>query len=170
MKTGTLLRKQAAAILAVILMISLFAIPAFAEEATTAPATEAATEAVTEAATEAVTGSTESSTDAGTDTNTGSTTDTEDKGLTQEQIISLCILGGLVLVAIVLCIIFHKKVKQFLRVYKSEAGKIAWLPWEQTRKSTWVVLVVLILSALAICLIDFGLSKGFIAFVDLFKA
>ncbi len=95
--------------------------------------------------------------------------DAAKKGLTTKQIVTISILGGLLLVCAVLCIIFREKVKKFLRVYKSEAKKIVWMPWDQTKKSTLVVLVVLVICALAICLTDFGLSKGFLAFMNLFS-
>jgi preprotein translocase SecE subunit len=72
-------------------------------------------------------------------------------------------------VAVVLCIKFWDKIKKFLRVYKSEAGKIVWLPWSQTKKSTLVVLVLLVAFAVAIALIDLGLSEAFLAFIGLFQ-
>ncbi|MBQ7347148.1 MAG: preprotein translocase subunit SecE [Clostridia bacterium] len=79
------------------------------------------------------------------------------------------IIGVVVLaVAVVLCIKFREKIKKFLRVYKSEVKKIVWLPWDQTRKSTWVVLVVLFICAAVICLLDFGLGHGILAFINLF--
>ena len=129
MKTGTLLTKWAAAFLAAMLMIFLFAIPAFAAE-------EAAEEG---------------------------------KGINTGLIIGL-IVGAVVLaIAVVLCIKFREKIGKFFRVYKSEAKKIVWLPWNQTKKSTLVVLVVLIICAVAICLIDLALSKSFLKFVELFS-
>ena len=86
-----------------------------------------------------------------------------------EKIVLLAIFGVILVAAIVLCIIFREKVGKFLRVYKSESKKIVWLSWDQTKKSTLVVLVVLVACAVAICLIDLGLSQGFIAFINLFK-
>ncbi|MBQ8432079.1 MAG: preprotein translocase subunit SecE [Clostridia bacterium] len=86
-----------------------------------------------------------------------------------ETWILLGIFGVLLIAAIVLCVIFREKVGKFLRVYKSESKKIVWLTWNQTKKSTLVVLVVLVVCAVAICLIDLGLSQGFIAFINLFK-
>ena len=69
----------------------------------------------------------------------------------------------------ILGIKFREKIKKFLRVYKSESKKIVWLPWDQTKKSTLVVCVVLIVCAAVICLLDVGLSKGFLAFIGLFS-
>ena len=129
MKTGNLFKKWTAALVAVLMMISLFAIPAFAAE-------EAAEEG---------------------------------KGINTGLIIGL-IVGAVVLaIAVVLCIKFREKIGKFFRVYKSEAKKIVWLPWNQTKKSTLVVLVVLIIFAVAICLIDLALSKSFLKFVELFS-
>ena len=129
MKTGNLFKKWTAALVAVLMMISLFAIPAFAAE-------EAAEEG---------------------------------KGINTGLIIGL-IVGAVVLaIAVVLCIKFREKIGKFFRVYKSEAKKIVWLPWNQTKKSTLVVLVVLIICAVAICLIDLALSKSFLKFVELFS-
>ena len=129
MKTGNLFKKWTAALVAVLMMISLFAIPAFAAE-------EAAEEG---------------------------------KGINTGLIIGL-IVGAVVLaIAVVLCIKFREKLGKFFRVYKSEAKKIVWLPWNQTKKSTLVVLVVLIIFAVAICLIDLALSKSFLKFVELFS-
>ena len=128
MKTGNLFKKWTAALVAVLMMISLFAIPAFAAEET-AP---------------------------------------EEKGINTGLIIGL-IIGAVVLaVVVILCIKFREKIGKFFRVYKSEAKKIVWLPWSQTKKSTLVVLVVLILCAVAICLIDLALSRSFLKFVELF--
>ena len=130
MKTGNLFKKWTAVLCAVLMMISLFAIPVFADEA--APATD-------------------------------------NKGLSTGTIVGLIVAAVLLVVAIVLCIVFREKIGKFFRVYKSEIKKIVWLPWSQTKKSTLVVLVVLIICAIAICLIDLGLSKGFLAFIKLFS-
>ena len=128
MKTVNLLKKGAAVLLSALLMMTLFAIPAFADEATT----------------------------------------TESKGLSTTAI-SWIVVGAVVLVAgTVLCIVFREKLKKGLRVYKSEVKKVVWLPWEQTRKNTVVVIIILVICAAAICLLDFGLSKGILAFINLF--
>ena len=130
MKTGTLFKKWTAVLCAVLMMISLFAIPAFADEATDSA---------------------------------------EKSGISTGLIIGL-IIGAVVLaVAVVLCIKFRENIGKFFRVYKSEAKKIVWLPWSQTKKSTLVVLVVIIAFAVAICLIDLALSKSFLKFVELFS-
>ena len=88
--------------------------------------------------------------------------------LKTETIIALVIAAVLLAVAVVLCIKFRENIKKFLRVYKSELKKVVWLPWNQTRKSSLVVLVVMLAFAVAIGLLDWGLGEGFLAFVDLF--
>ena len=123
-----LMKKWMLALTAMLLVISLFAIPAFAHE----------NDAVEETA----------------------------KTMTTAEIVWLCIGGAAVLAAIVLCIIFREKVAKFFRVYNSERKKIVWLPWNQTKKSTWVVLVVLVAAAAAICLLDFALFRGLSKLVE----
>jgi len=131
MKTGTLFKKWTAALCAVLMMISLFAIPAFADEAT----------------------------DAG----------QEASKISTGTLIGLIIGAVVLVVAVILCIRFRENIGKFFRVYKSETKKIVWLPWSQTKKSTLVVLVVLIAFAVAICLIDLALSRSFLKFVELFS-
>ncbi len=128
MKKGTTLKRWVTLLLAVVLTVSLFAIPAFADAEET-PA----------------------------------------KKLSTGAIIGIVVAAVVLVVAVVLCIKFWDKIAKFLRVYKSEAKKIVWLPWDQTKKSTLVVIVVLIVCAAAICLIDLGLQNGFLAFIKLFQ-
>ena len=128
MKTGILFKKWAAVLVAALMMISLFAVPAFAEEAAT-----------------------------------------ENKGINTGLLIGLIIAAVVLVVAVILCIRFRENIGKFFRVYKSEAKKVVWLPWNQTKKSTLVVLVVIIAFAVAICLIDLALSRSFLKFVELFS-
>ncbi len=94
--------------------------------------------------------------------------DTAKKGLSVGAYIGIGIGVAALIAAVVLCIKFREKIGKFLRTYKSETKKISWLSWEQTRKSTWVVLVVLLICAAVICLLDFGLGHGILAFINLF--
>ena len=175
MKKGTLFTKWIAVLCAMLLTVSLFAIPAFAD--TTAAETEADT-TVTEEVTDADTSdettadtSDETSADEEETTGSGSGTTTnknEKKGLSTQTIVWLIVAAVVVVVGVVLGIKFRERIKKFLRVYKSEAKKIVWLPWDQTKKSTIVVIIVLLICAAAICLLDFGLSKGILAFINLF--
>ena len=95
--------------------------------------------------------------------------ETAKKGLPTSAIVGIIIAAVLVVVAVVLCIVFREKLKKLFKVYKSEVKKIVWLPWDQTKKSTAVVLVALIVCATVICLLDLGLGKGILAIIDLFK-
>ena len=163
MKTGNLLKRWSVAIVALLLTVVLFAIPAFAEDTTDVTTAEETT--VEEVTTEAETDHEEDTT--GSAASTDNKTE-EKKGMSTQTIITLCIFGVLIVAAVVLGIIFREKVGKFLRVYKSEAKKIVWLPWDQTKKSTLVVLIVLVVCALAICLLDFALGQGYLAFLKLF--
>ncbi len=88
--------------------------------------------------------------------------------MTTNQIVWLVVGGVLLVAAVVLGIIFREKLAKFFRVYKNECKKITWLSWKETRKSTLVVLVLLIACAAAISLLDFALSKSIFAFFNLF--
>ncbi len=80
------------------------------------------------------------------------------------------IIGVVALIAaVVLCIVFRKKLAKLFRVYKSEVKKIVWFPWAQTRKSTLLVWIVLLISAVVICLLDLGLGEGFRAILGKIK-
>ncbi|MBE6602493.1 MAG: preprotein translocase subunit SecE [Ruminococcaceae bacterium] len=94
--------------------------------------------------------------------------ESEKKGLTTGQIVGIIIAAVVVIVAVVLCIKFREKLSKFFRVYKSEVKKIVWLPWNQTLKSSYVVTIMLIVCAAAICLLDVCLSNLFKAFIKLF--
>ena len=131
-------------LLVVLLTFSLFAIPAFAHDGAEVVTDEHGHDASVHA--------------------------TESAGLSTGEMIGLIISGVVLLVLVVLGIKFREKVAKFFRVYKSESKKIVWLPWNQTLKSTYVVLVVMVICAVVICALDIGLNTGFRAFIDLFGA
>ena len=131
-------------LLVVLLTFSLFASPAFAHDGTEVVTDEHGHDASVHA--------------------------TESAGLSTGEMIGLIISGVVLLVLVVLGIKFREKVAKFFRVYKSESKKIVWLPWNQTLKSTYVVLVVMVICAVVICALDIGLNTGFRAFIDLFGA
>ncbi|MBQ7335615.1 MAG: preprotein translocase subunit SecE [Clostridia bacterium] len=131
MKTGKLLHRWIAAISAALLMISLFALPVFADDATT---------------------------------------ETEPQGLSTAAWVWIIIGAVLLVAAVVLGIKFREQIVKGLRVMKSEFKKVSWLSWEQTRKSTRVVILVLLACAIVICLLDLGLSKGFLAMISAFQS
>ena len=51
-----------------------------------------------------------------------------------------------------------QKIAKFFKDYKSEIGKISWMPRKDLVRSTLVVLAVLIVASLAIGLLDYGFS------------
>ena len=80
------------------------------------------------------------------------------KGLSTGAIVSLCIAGALVVLAVVLCIIKREKVKESLKSYKSEMKKIVWYSREQTVHSSIVVIVCIVFIGAVIAALDFGFS------------
>ena len=162
MKTGKLLTKWLAVLCAAMLMISLFAIPVFAEDTTVADTTESTVESTTESTAESESKTEESTTGAGSSNSTSKNEPADNTAL-----IVWIIVGAVVLiVAVVLCIKFREKIVKGLRVYKSEFKKVSWLSWKDTKKSSLVVLGVLIACAVVICVLDLGLSKGLLAMIQ----
>ena len=63
---------------------------------------------------------------------------------------------------------FSTRVKDGWQGFKSDLRKISWLPWDQTRKNSIVVAVLVLVSMLFIGLLDFAFSKGIVAISGLF--
>ena len=173
MKTGTLLRRWSAALIAVLLMISLFAIPAFAEGETDPMETTAETTGETTDETTAETdgeteGETEKETEKETEAETGDEKD-EKKGLSTGAIVGIVIGAVIVIAGVILCVKFREKLAKAFRVYKSECKKIVWLSWDQTKKNTLIVIVVLVIFAAVIIVLDYLLQGAFLGFFKLFK-
>ena len=174
-----------AALLSLLMLFSAFAIPAFAEDATTAEETTAAetveeTEAGSDAESESETAAdseTESATEASTTTaaTTKEETTTEDKDAAEAAkqqktrgIINLCV-GAAILVALaVLIIVYRAKIPTWWKGLKSECGKITWCPKEKLKKNTIVVVIIILVIAVAIGVLDFVFSRGMILLGDLF--
>ena len=127
-----LLNRTLALVCAVLMMISLFALPAFAHEGHDHEGEEVV----------------------------------EEQGLSTVAIVWIVIGGVLVVAGVVLGIKYREKIVKALRVYKSEFKKVSWLSWKDTKKSSLVVLGVLVACALVICLLDLGLSKGLLAMIQ----
>ena len=136
-----LFNRTLALICAVLMMISLFALPAFAHEGEDHDHEETTTAAADAAA-------------------------TESKGLSTAAIVWIVIGGVVVVAGVVLGIKYREKIAKTLRVYKSEFKKVSWLSWKDTKKSSLVVLGVLVACTLVICLLDLGLSKGLLELVQ----
>ena len=58
---------------------------------------------------------------------------------------------------------FSERIKASFRSLKSEVKKIVWSPWNQVRKNTLVVVVVIVASAAVIGVLDYAFSQGLIA-------
>ena len=69
--------------------------------------------------------------------------------------VSLCIAGGLVLIAVVLCIVKRQKLAEALRAYRSEMKKITWYSWKNVVRGTVFVLVAVVAIAAVVGLLDF---------------
>lgn len=133
-----LFNRTLALICAVLMMISLFALPAFAHE--------------------------------GEDHDHDHEEEVVEEGLSTAAIVWIVIGGVLVVAGVVLGIKYREKIAKGLRVYKSEFKKVSWLSWKDTRKSSLVVLGVLVACALVICLLDLGLYKGLLALIQALRS
>ncbi len=90
--------------------------------------------------------------------------------LTLGEVIVLGVLLAILVAAVVLMLKKREKTASVVREYESEVKRITWLSWKDTKKSTVVVLIGLVVCATVICFLDLGLSKGFLEFVKLFQA
>ena len=68
--------------------------------------------------------------------------------------VSLCIAAGLILVAVIICIIKHEKLAEALRAYRSEMKKITWYSWKNVVRGTIFVLVTVVAIAAVVGLLD----------------
>ncbi len=99
-------------------------------------------------------------------------TNKEAKGLlgilTVGEIIVLGILVAILVAAIVFVLKKKERAAKMVSEYESEIKRITWLSWKDTKKSTVVVLIGMVVCAAVISLLDVGLAKGFLAFITLF--
>lgn len=174
MMLNTKLRRTSLALIAVVLMLSVFAMTAFAEDEILMAGSESdqvldvqAPEADEELETGSAAAGTEETTpvkDETTDEHAGHDHDhedeTEDEGFTTSDLVLLIIFGVALIAVIVVCIIKREQVGKFLRSLKSEFKKIVWSPWNQVRKNTIVVIVVVVAIAVVIGLLDFLFGHG----------
>ena len=184
MMLNTKLRRTALVSLVVVLMLSVFAMTAFAEDVAlitstnagesvdvaTAPEADADLEVGTVVADEEVKAEDATEVEASDATTTGTVTEDEhdhdheeeaaDEGFTTSDLVLLIIFGVAVIVCAILCVIKREKVGKFLRGLKSEFKKIVWSPWNQVKKNVIVVIVVVIVLAVVIGLLDFLFGHG----------
>lgn len=79
------------------------------------------------------------------------------------------ILGAILVAVVVLGLRNRARVGKIAGEYESEVKRVTWLSWAETKRSTIVVLIALVLCALIIGLLDLGLGKGILAFIGLFQ-
>ena len=163
----------AAVLLTLAMLLSLCAIPVFAEEAGTEAATEVATVADTSEGTEAVTSATTDKETSGTSETSKETTkvtetDTTDESIAAAEkkdrltrgIINLGVGALLLVVLAILCIKFRNKIPGWWKALKSECGKIAWCSKDKLKKNTIVVVLIILLIVVAVAILDFVFSEG----------
>ena len=89
--------------------------------------------------------------------------------LTLGEVIVLGVLVAILAAVLVFLLKNREKTASVIREYESEAKRITWLSWKDTKKSSIVVIIGLVVCSTIICFLDLGLSTGFFAFVvDLF--
>lgn len=168
--TSVKFSKLLAVLLAAILMLSLLSTVAAAADAEgTGDAEE-----VNSTAEEATDAEPEESAEAGESSQSASDEkkDEKKKEPNWDLIISLSLIGLTIIVLVVLYFAwpkFHEGTNKFFREYKSELGKIVWSSYEDVKKNTIVVIVIVFASALLIGVLDFLFNHGIVALADLFN-
>ena len=150
-----------AALLSLLMLVSLMAVPAFATEA---DSTEVTTEATTKEETTTTPDEEESTT-------AGSDKDSKEEGLSEDAIrgiINLAVGAVILIVLVVLAIKFRAKIPSWWKGLKSECGKITWCPKDKLKKNVFVVVVIILASALAIGVLDFVFSRSMMLLGNLF--
>ncbi len=84
------------------------------------------------------------------------------------EIIVLGVMLAILIAVVILGLKKRAKVASVIREYESEVKRVTWFPWKDTKKSSVVVIIALIICAAVICLLDLGLANGLLAFVKLF--
>lgn len=92
-----------------------------------------------------------------------------DRSLMIGNIIVEGILLAILVVVVVLAIRNRAKVSKVAGEFESEVKRVTWLSWAETKRSTIVVLIALVVCALVICLLDLGLNRGILALIGLFQ-
>ena len=84
----------------------------------------------------------------------------KEDGFTTSDLVLLIIFAVVVVIVAIVCIVKREKVGKYFRGIKSEFKKIVWSPWNQVRKNSIVVIVVVIALAVVIGLLDFLFGQG----------
>ena len=184
--TVTTKRSLIALLLSLVLVVSLFTVGISATEvastneevASVVESDSAASEAGSEDVSETASGSeavSEAATEKGSEeagSEEGTEADETETGLSDKEvtlIINAGIIAVIIIIAVVLCVKFRKKLGDFLRSVKSEFKKITWASKEQTLKAFLVVIVIAAIFAIALTLMDLAFNTGISTLADLFK-
>ena len=150
MKANKILVSLLTLVLTLALMFSLFSVSVFAEDASSS--------------------TNDSSSSTTTDDHDHDHDDDEkEESNIVETIISLSIVGVVLIAVAVYCIVKREKVGKFFRALKSEMKKIVWFSWKDTRKSSIVVIVAVVLISIVIGVLDFAFNNGIKLLYDLFN-
>ena len=149
MKANKILVSLLTLVLTLALMFSLFSVSVFAEDASSS--------------------TNDSSSSTTTDDHDHDHDDEKEESNIVETIISLSIVGVVLIAVAVYCIVKREKVGKFFRALKSEMKKIVWFSWKDTRKSSIVVIVAVVLIAIVIGVLDFAFNNGIKLLYDLFN-
>ena len=167
--TNKLFKSIVSLLVVALLSVSLFTVGVFAEEEVVGAVLSASAESPADETVEethasddaaAAEDKSEAEADAKEEVPTTGSTAEEDEGLGLGFWISLGIFGLLIIAGIVAAIIKKDKVGAWLKSYKSELKKIVWYPWNDVRKGTIVVVVVVVGLAAVIGLLDFAFFQG----------
>ncbi|MBR0235260.1 MAG: preprotein translocase subunit SecE [Clostridia bacterium] len=173
-------KKIFALLVAFVLVLSVFAISAFAaDEDADEPVTITAlgaenTEAVSDTSDSK---STETATEPTTEVpTTGETTTPATEKTWIEKNLGLVISLGVIVVAVIVVLIilavspkFREKFKKFWRDYNAEFKKLVWPTKQQLVRNSAVVLVTIIIFGAVLALLDFGITRGLYALKDLME-
>ena len=170
-------------LVSLVLVLSIFTVGVFADEATDAvdsnetasvvDSTEVTTEEASEEATTAATTTEEATTkteETTTATTTSSTTTTEEESFDWTELIVNLVIGGIIIIVGAILIIKNRvKLAAFLRSVKSETKKITWSPKDQTRKNFLVVIIICVAVVILVGILDFAFGYAIAGLAKLFK-
>ena len=172
-------------LVSLVLVLSIFTVGVFADEATDAVSSDVTTEAVvdsTEETTDAVSeettaaATTEEATTKKEETTTKATSSTtttgddHDHGFDWTELIVNLVIGGIIIIVGAILIIKNRvKLAAFLRSVKSETKKIVWSPKDQTRKNFLVVVIICVAVVILVGILDFAFGYAIAGLAKLFK-
>ncbi len=160
MKLNNSVKLITALLVALVLMVTMLPLGVLAADDAAAAETTATAE--TTAATDETTAPESEDTDDGEEKE-------EEKKLGVSFWISLGLFGALLIAGAIVAIVKREKLVPWLRSIKSEFKKIVWMPWSEVKKSTLVVIVVVVALALVIGLLDIVFSQGIRSLGNLFN-